>query len=266
MLEAHHFTAAAKRKGAYALPEEFDGRVNEAALYHAVRAFLNNQRQGTHSTKTKAEVSGGNQKPWRQKGTGRARQGSIRAPQWRGGGVVFGPKPRSYRTGLPRKVKRLARQSALNARANAGQIAVIEALDFEGPKTRRMAELLAGLGLDGRKVLILTTESRRDVYLSSRNLPGVQVMRYADASAYDVLWADVLLVEERAIGGHAIAGGARTTSRARRAQKATAPGGAKRAGRAVAKQRSSATKKKKKPVKRAAAKTTKTKKKGGGDA
>lgn len=263
MLEAHHYTAAAKRKGSYALPEEFDGRVNEAALYHAVRAYRNNQRQGTHSTKTRAEVSGGNRKPWRQKGTGRARQGSIRAPHWRGGGVVFGPRPRSYRTDVPRKVRRLARQSALNARANGGQVFVIESLAFEAPKTRLMAELMVKLGLEGRKVLVLTSETRPAVYLAGRNLRDVLVLRYADAAAYDVLWSDAVVIEEGAIGGHALA---RTTSRARRATKASEGSGTKRAGRAVAKRRASATRKKQKASKKKTAAKTSRKKKGGADA
>ena len=122
MLEAKHVTAAAKPKGSYALPEQFDGEVNQPVLYHAIRAQLNNQRQGPHKVKTRAEVSGGNQKPWRQKGTGRARQGSSRSPNWPGGGKVHGPSPRSYRTGIPKKVRRLARTSAFNARAQDGQI------------------------------------------------------------------------------------------------------------------------------------------------
>jgi len=110
MLEAQFYAANAKAKGAYTLPAEFDGVVKEGALYHAVRAHRNNQRQGTHATKTRAEVSGGSRKPWRQKGTGRARQGSTRAPNWVGGGIAFGPQPRSYRTDLPRKVRHLGTQ------------------------------------------------------------------------------------------------------------------------------------------------------------
>jgi len=228
MLEAQFYTAAAKQKGSYALPDEFDGAVNKPVLYHAVRAFRNNQRQGTHSTKTRAEVSGGGRKPYRQKGTGRARQGTIRAPQYPGGGIVFGPKPRSYQTDLNRKVKRLARQSALNARANEKRLYVIEALEFDGPKTRRMAELLESLGIDGLKVLVLTADSRPEVYLSGRNLPGVKVACYADASAYDVLWSDVVLVEQAAIGGHAAKGAAKATAgRAARAKRAS-EGGAKK--------------------------------------
>ena len=118
MLEAKHVTAAAKPKGSYALPEHFDGTVNETVVYHVIRAHMNNQRHGTHKAKTRGEVSGGNQKPWRQKGTGRARQGSTRAPNWPGGGKVFGPLPRKYRTEMPKKVRQLARTSAFNARAH----------------------------------------------------------------------------------------------------------------------------------------------------
>jgi large subunit ribosomal protein L4 len=221
MLEAQHYTASAERKGSYALPQEFDGTVNKSVLYQAVRAFRNNQRQGTASTKTRGEVSGGNRKPWRQKGTGRARQGTIRSPLWTGGGVVFGPKPRSYRTDLPRKVRQSARQSALNARAREGTIYVIEALQFTSPKTRDMVDLLRKLELNDKKVLILTDTVRPEVFLSSRNIANADVMRYADASAYDVLWADALIIEESAIGGHAVKRSTGSTSRAKRVKKAS---------------------------------------------
>ncbi len=254
MLEALHYSAAAKRKGSYALPDEFDGTVNRAALYHAVRAFRNNQRQGTHSTKTKSEVSGGNRKPWRQKGTGRARQGSIRAPQWVGGGIVFGPRPRGYLTTLPKKVKRLARQSALNARASEGALVVIEAVAFEAPKTKQMADLLNKLEVAGKKVLILTAETQQAVYLSGRNLPNVQVMRYGDAAAYDILWSDIVVVEEGAIGGHAIKGATvkSTTRRSKRGQEKAAAGTSKRkaTGRALSKKRTTAKKSTKKKAKK----------------
>jgi len=203
MLEAPHYTAAgARRPNGFALPADyFDGTVNEPVLHQAVRAFLNNQRQGTAQTKTRSFVSGGNQKPWKQKGTGRARQGSTRAPHWRGGGIVFGPQPRDYTTGIPRKVRQLARRSALNARARETGLHVVERLAFPAPKTRQLAELLGKLGVDDRKVLVLTAAHNPNAYLSGRNLPDVQVMRWADASAYDVLWADALVVEEGAITG-----------------------------------------------------------------
>jgi large subunit ribosomal protein L4 len=257
MLEARHFSAAAKPKGSYALPPEFDGKVNEAAIYHAVRAYRANQRQGTHSTLTRGEVSGGNRKPWRQKGTGRARQGSIRAPNWPGGGIAFGPRPRDYHMDLPRKVKRLARQSALNARANEGAMYVVEALEFDRPKTSRMAELVEKLGLSGRKVLVLTAETRPEVYLSGRNIPGVSVLRYADASAYEILWSDAVVVEERAIGGHAVARAA--TGRTKRVERATSRAAAAKPA-AKARKRPAAKPAAKKPAR------SKPKKKGGDDA
>jgi large subunit ribosomal protein L4 len=203
MIEAPHYTSAgSKRDGAFALPAEYyDGTVNEPVLHQAVRVFLNNQRQGTAATKTRSFVSGGNQKPWKQKGTGRARQGSTRAPHWRGGGVVFGPHPRDYRTEIPRKVKQLARKSALNARAREGALHVVERLAFRAPKTAQLAGLLGSLGLDGRKVLVLTAGANESVYLSGRNLPTVEVLPYFQASAYDVLWADAVVVEEGALTG-----------------------------------------------------------------
>jgi large subunit ribosomal protein L4 len=203
MIEAPHYSpAGAKRDANFTLPAEyFDGTVNEPVLHQAVKVYLNNQRQGTHMTKTRSFVSGGNQKPWKQKGTGRARQGSTRAPHWRGGGIVFGPSPRDYRTEIPRKVKQLARKSALNARAREGAVHVIERLAFRAPKTAQLVELLASLGVHGRKVLVLTAGHNANTYLSGRNLPGVEVMAYPEASAYDILWSEAVVVEEGALTG-----------------------------------------------------------------
>jgi large subunit ribosomal protein L4 len=203
MIEAPHYAAdGAKRGGNFALPAEyFDGTVNEPVLHQAVKVYLNNQRQGTHMTKSRSFVSGGNQKPWKQKGTGRARQGSIRAPHWRGGGIVFGPTPRDYRTEIPRKVRQLARRSALNARAREGALHVVERLAFRTPKTTQLAGLLSSLGLAGRKALVLTAGYNPNAYLSGRNLPTVEVMSYPEASAYDILWSDAVVVEEGALTG-----------------------------------------------------------------
>jgi large subunit ribosomal protein L4 len=203
MLEAAHYSAAgARHKSPFALPKDyFDGEVNEPVLHTAVRAFLNNQRQGNAATKSRSFVSGGNRKPWKQKGTGRARAGSSRAPHWRGGGVAFGPNPRSYETDLPRKVKQLARRSALNARAREGALHVVEAIAFAAPKTSLLVELLGKLGVAESKVLILTATHRPAVWLSGRNLPRVDVLPFADASAYDILWADQVVVEEAALTG-----------------------------------------------------------------
>ena len=203
MIEAPHYSSAgAKRDASFTLPADyFDGTVNEPVLHQAVKVYLNNQRQGTAMTKTRSFVSGGNQKPWKQKGTGRARQGSTRAPHWRGGGIVFGPIPRDYRTDIPRKVKQLARKSALNARAREGALHVVERFAFRRPKTAQLAGLLASLGLDGRKVLLLTATVNEAVYLSGRNIPSVEVMPYPQAAAYDVLWSDAVVVEEGALTG-----------------------------------------------------------------
>ncbi|MDQ3522191.1 MAG: 50S ribosomal protein L4 [Gemmatimonadota bacterium] len=200
MLSARFFSAAGDPGEPFQLPEElFDGIVHESVLHQVVKAHLANQRQGNASTKTRGEIAGGGRKAWRQKGTGRARQGSIRAPQWRGGGVVFGPSPRSYRQEVPRKVRALARRSAFNSRALAEQIAVIERFDLDAPKTRRVTELLGKVGIDGRKVLILTDGSNQAVYLSARNLPDIEVMPMREASAYDVLRASSLLIESGAL-------------------------------------------------------------------
>lgn len=202
MATAKYFKATGEAGKAWELPEEpFNGEVNEAVLHQAVKAYLANQRQGTASTKTRGKVRGGSKKIWRQKGTGRARQGSIRAPHWRGGGIVFGPTPRSYNQDLPKKVRALARRSAFNARAANEEVSVIERFDIDAPKTRRIVELLEKIGLGDRKVLILTNGSNPLVYRSARNLPNVRVLPYSDASAYDVLNANELLIEEEAFAG-----------------------------------------------------------------
>src|SRR5213083_3785338 len=147
MIEAPHYSAAGAKKKSVHLPAAlFDGSVNEHALHRAVVTFLANQRQGTSNTLTRSEVSGGNQKPWRQKGTGRARQGSTRAPHWRHGGIAHGPHPRSYRLGIPKKMRQLAKKSALNARARENSLVIVDTLDYQKPKTKDLAVLLGKLG------------------------------------------------------------------------------------------------------------------------
>ncbi len=210
MIEAPHFSPAGAKKKAIALPESiFDGRVNEDVLHRAVVTYLANQRQGTAATKTRSFVSGGNQKPWKQKGTGRARQGSTRAPHWRHGGVVFGPHPRDYRLGIPKKVRQIAKKSALNARAREGAVLVVDPLAYEKPKTKPLVELLGKLGLEAKKVLLLTADSptAHNVYLSGRNIEGVRVQRFADATAYDVLWSNAVVVEATAFTGAEVESG-----------------------------------------------------------
>src|SRR5690242_21706866 len=182
MIEAPLYSASGTKKKSVRLPATlFDGTVNEHAMHRAVVTFLSNQRQGTHDTRTRSEVSGGNQKPWRQKGTGRARQGSTRAPHWRHGGIVFGPHPRSYRLGIPKKMRQLAKKSALNARARENALVIVDALEYEKPKTKDLAALLKKLGTTDKKVLLLTAADAHNVYLSGRNIPDVHVMRFADA-------------------------------------------------------------------------------------
>jgi large subunit ribosomal protein L4 len=260
MIEAPHYSSAgAKRDANFALPADyFDGTVNEPVLHQAVKVYLNNQRQGTHMTKSRSFVSGGNQKPWKQKGTGRARQGSIRSPQWRGGGVVFGPTPRDYRTDIPRKVRQLARKSALNARAREGALHVIERLAFRSPKTAQLAGLLGSLGLDGRKALVLTAGHNPNAYLSGRNLPSVEVMAYPEASAYDILWCEAVVVEEGALTGVMPEPLAEETE----AEKAERTAKTGRAGTAAATKKTPKAKSaaKAKPVKAKAAKKTTAKK------
>jgi large subunit ribosomal protein L4 len=283
-VNAAAYTALGTERDPVPLPAEiFDGTVNMPVMHQAVKAFLANQRQGTAATKNRKYVVGGNQKPWKQKGTGRARQGSIRAPHWVGGGTVFGPQPRSYRQDVPRQVKALARKSAFNARAREEALFVVDRFAFDAPKTKKIAALLDRLDLVGRKVLILTNGNNRNVYLSARNIPDVQVMPYSDVSAYHLLWSDVVLVEGGAIGQDLEpVTETEPTERKRRRRAKPAPEveaeeaetpAAKKRGRKAAKppaQRAPARKAAaKKPARKAAAKTTARKKtspkKKGGD-
>lgn len=195
------YTAGGTQRDAVTLPTDlFDGTINFPVMHHAVKAYLANQRQGTASTKTRSVVTGGNQKPWKQKGTGRARQGSTRAPHWVGGGTTFGPTPRDYTMGTNKKVKVLARKSALNARASEDSVLVIDRFDYDAPKTAQLVGLLESLGVHGKKILILTDGVNKNVYLSCRNLPSAHVMPFSDASTYHILWSDVVLVESGALG------------------------------------------------------------------
>jgi large subunit ribosomal protein L4 len=200
-LQAAAYTAQGTARDRVSLPEAtFDGVVNMPVMHQAVKAYLANQRQGNASTKTRGLVVGGNRKPWKQKGTGRARQGSIRAPNWVGGGTVFGPTPRAYDEYVPRQVRALARKSAFNARARENAIFVIDRFDYDAPKTSRFVALLDRLGVGDRKVLVLTDGVKPNVHLSGRNLPNAHVLPYSDVSTYHILWSDVVLIEASAIG------------------------------------------------------------------
>src|ERR1041385_5701041 len=199
--QAAAYTAQGTTRDKIALPEQlFDGTVNMPVMHQAVKAYLANQRQGNASTKIRKYVTGGNKKPWKQKGTGRARQASIRAPNWVGGGTVFGPIPRSYAQYVPRQVRALARKSPLDARAREDAVFVIDRFDFDAPKTSRLQALVDAMGLTDKKVLILTDGVKTNVFLSGRNLAAVHVMPYQDVSTYHILWSDAVLIESGAIG------------------------------------------------------------------
>ncbi|MGM0807179.1 MAG: 50S ribosomal protein L4 [Bacillota bacterium] len=171
---------------------------NKSVLFDAVIMQQASQRQGTHDVKNRSEVAGGGRKPWKQKGTGRARQGSIRSPQWVGGGVVFGPTPRSYSYKLPKKVRRLAIKSALSSKVLDKDLIVLEGLAFEAPKTKEMMQVLANLSAD-RKALVVTADYNDAVALSARNIPGVTVVTANGVSVLDVLNHDKLLMTKDAV-------------------------------------------------------------------
>lgn len=199
MFKARYYKADGKKGKARALPESvFDGVVNEGAMHQVVKAYLSNQRQGTAAAKTRSEVRGGSRKPWRQKGTGRARQGTIRAVQWEGGGVAFPPIPHSWRKRVPKKVRTLARRSALNDRAEHDRVVIADLPAFDAPKTKEIVEFLGALELEG-KTLILTDGVKSNVHLSARNLSTVQVLPFGNESVYDVLWAHTVVIERDAL-------------------------------------------------------------------
>jgi len=187
------------KTGSLDLPEAaFGGEVHGAVLHQALLRQLAGARQGTHDTKTRGEVSGGGRKPYRQKGTGRARQGSIRAPQWRGGGTVFGPTPRGYTQAMPRKQRRLALRSALAARAADGAIQVVKQLEYDAPKTAKLATFLDKVDA-GRRVLLVLSEHSENVELSARNIPELKLVLASNLNVRDVLTAETLLFTKAAV-------------------------------------------------------------------
>jgi large subunit ribosomal protein L4 len=199
-MQARAFGADGKAKGTVALPEVlFDGTVNVPVIHQVVKATLANQRQGTASTKTRGKVVGGNQKPWKQKGTGRARQGSTRAPHWPGGGTVFGPTPRDYTQRVQKKVRTLGKKSALNVRARENDLLIVDAFEMKAPSTKAMLSLLTKLGVVDRKVLFLTDGVKSMTFLSARNIPSTHVMPYQDVGTYHVMWSDVVIIEASAL-------------------------------------------------------------------
>jgi large subunit ribosomal protein L4 len=188
-----------KETGTLELPASvFDAPVNEAVLHQAVRRQQANDRQGTHETKTRGEVSGGGKKPWKQKGTGRARQGSTRAPQWRHGGTVFGPHPRSYEQKMPRKQRRLALRSALSVKSQEGAVRIVEEIALEAPKTRVVAALFDEMGA-GARTLFVIPEHDLMLEKSTRNLAGVKTILASNLNPTDVLTADTIVFTRSAL-------------------------------------------------------------------
>jgi large subunit ribosomal protein L4 len=194
MAKVDVLNAGGKKAGSVDLPDEVFGvQVNVPVMHRVVRAQLAAARAGTHSTKTRSEVRGGGAKPWRQKGTGRARQGSRRAPQWTGGGVVFGPTPRDHSLRVNKKEKVLALRSALTDRRAGGNLVVVDGLDFDAPKTARAVELLDTLGLADRKLLFVVDGLEEAAIKSFRNLPAVHLITFDQLNTYDVLASDVVV-------------------------------------------------------------------------
>ncbi|AGX41254.1 50S ribosomal protein L4 [Clostridium saccharobutylicum] len=175
----------------------FAAEVNEYALHQVVVALLANKRQGTQSTKTRSEVRGGGIKPWRQKGTGRARQGSIRAPQWIKGGIVFAPKPRDYRVSVPKSMRKVAMKSALTSKVQENQMIVLDSLNFDAPKTKNVVEMLKAF--EATKALIITAESNEGVYKSARNIQGINVIPANNINVYDLLKYEKLIITKDAV-------------------------------------------------------------------
>jgi large subunit ribosomal protein L4 len=175
----------------------FGAEVNQYALHQVVVALLANKRQGTQSTKTRSEVRGGGAKPWRQKGTGRARQGSIRAPQWIKGGIVFAPKPRDYRVSVPKSMRKVAMKSALTSKVQENQMIILDTLNFEAPKTKNIVEMLKAF--EANKALIITAESNEVVYKSARNIQGINIIPANNINVYDLLKYEKVIITKDAV-------------------------------------------------------------------
>lgn len=207
MAEASRYTFAGSASGKVQLPDEwFGAEVNKSAVYQAMRAQRTNDRAGTASTKTRALVRGGGAKPWRQKGTGRARAGSNRSPLWKGGGTVFGPTAKDWHERVPQKVRRIAFASALSDKAAEGLVRVVELEAFDQPKTQRLVKALSGWDAEGR-VLLLTRGYDDNLFRSGRNVARLTIKKFSDASSLDVLRHDVVVVEDGAWESRPPAGG-----------------------------------------------------------
>ena len=202
MATAKLYSEAGEAKGTVDLPTSlFEQPVHKQALYEAVRNYMANKRQGTHDTKTRAEVTASTAKLYRQKGTGRARAGSAGSPTRVGGGVAFGPHPRDYSYTLPRKIKRRALKSALSDRAGNDRVSVLEDFEMDAPRTQALVKMFKAMELKGRHTLLVLDREGDNVYLSARNIKGVRVLRSNELNAYTILWADNLVFTQKALTG-----------------------------------------------------------------
>lgn len=181
------------------LDEIFGIEPNDHAIYLDVKAHLANKRQGTHKAKERSEVRGGGKKPWKQKGRGGSRAGTSRSPLWVGGGTIFGPRPRNYRQNLPKKLKKLARKSALSYKVKDDQLILVDDFNFENPKTKEFVNILNALNLSGKKVLLLTNGNNESVYKAGRNVSKVKILEAEKASTYDILNNQVLVIQKSAL-------------------------------------------------------------------
>ncbi len=195
------YTANGKKTETVPLDSKvFDGVVNRPLLHQVVTMYQANQRSGSASTKTKGEVRGGGKKPWRQKGTGRARTGSIRNPLWRGGGIIFGPRPRSFYYSVPQKIKRLALKSSLNSKFLDGNMVIVESLDLEKPKTKSLCSILESLGInEGASVIAVMEKIDNNLKLASRNIPGFSLKAGGNFNAFDILQHKKLIIQKSAL-------------------------------------------------------------------
>lgn len=193
------YNVSGEQVGEIELSENIFGtNINVEAMHQVVKMYLANQRQGTQSALTRAEVSGGGKKPWRQKGTGRARHGSTRSPQWTHGGIVFAPKPRSYRYSVPKKIKRIAMKSALSSKVRENNIVVLDELNFEAPKTKQVVNMLENFKIDS-KTLIVLAENNENVVKSARNIEGVKTTLVNTLNVYDILNYDKFIITKDAV-------------------------------------------------------------------
>jgi large subunit ribosomal protein L4 len=177
----------------------FEIEPNHHLIYQSVRTYLSNQRQGSHKTKERNEVRGGGKKPWRQKGRGTSRAGTIRSPLWVGGGTIHGPRPHAYRLKMTKKSAQIARKSALSLKAKAGEIMIVEDINFEKPKTKDFCSILRNLNVDGKKILMLTVNGNINIYKSGRNIKKVSVRNASAAATYDLVDNNLILIQKSAL-------------------------------------------------------------------